>query len=393
MIVLLAHLFFLNLTWAANYSLADLKVLETQNAYEEFLKHARDIRPSERSSEWHSMLSHMIQIKLQEMLKKRQLGLNHLTEVEALSNWPEVKEDEVVQLYRGEYVLEYLRQCFKDSKGKESGSCHGQVLRLWEGTHLKRKSARFGAIFHKIIDEHAPQLARFDYLTYALISVDNGDHFCSQDHVRRGVFKHYQKEISQNSADLKKLKVAIDNDLSPVCWQKFSQFLKSSYFSFSPIQKEISYWLLTSKESLTIEEEDFFLSLYLLQGPVVGEIFNLSWNRVKLLGENFPRRQKVIAQLLQLDPLPDQLFSSNDKARAEVLARFVLQNLPEYIKSYLEFCLSYYKGSKTFVNGNPTLRCQDLLATAKTYNLKPLFPAYQQFESLEQTMNSYLNKR
>ena len=113
---------------------------------------------------------------------------------------------------------------------------------------------------------------------------------------------------------------------------------------------------------------DFFYTIYLLENPSQGELFNYSWNRIRELGRSAERREEVIKKLTSLDPLPDLIFSTLDQTKKRVVLNHFKTYFPEYLDFYVDQCISYYGGKKKFLNGNPTMHCQDFMNS----NLAPL---------------------
>ena len=65
--------------------------------------------------------------------------------------------------------------------------------------------------------------------------------------------------------------------------------------------------------------------------------------------------------LKKLDPLPDQIFASSDQNKKKAIINHFKAHFPEYLDFYIDQCLSFYQGSVEFKNGNPTIKCQDLM--------------------------------
>ncbi len=66
-------------------------------------------------------------------------------------------------------------------------------------------------------------------------------------------------------------------------------------------------------------------------------------------------------ELKKLDPLPDQIFASSDQIKKKAVTNHFKAHFPEYLDYYVDQCLNFYQGSLVFKNGNPTIRCQDLM--------------------------------
>jgi hypothetical protein len=106
---------------------------------------------------------------------------------------------------------------------------------------------------------------------------------------------------------------------------------------------------------------DFFFTVYLLDNPSQGELFNYSWNRVKELGGTVGRREKVLRTLKKLDPLPDAILGSLDQTKKRVVLNHFKTYFPEYLDFYTDECVKFYGGKGSFPSGNPTVHCQDFM--------------------------------
>ena len=127
----------------------------------------------------------------------------------------------------------------------------------------------------------------------------------------------------------------------------------------SGVPEERIFKILVAKRELREEDKDFYYVLFILNGPRVGKTFNLAWNRMKELGENFSRRQKVLQRLLKLDPLPDAVVGTSGSDKRKTLLEFFSHHFPEYFNHYSKVCLNYLEGKGSFPQGNPTVRCRD----------------------------------
>ena len=155
----------------------------------------------------------------------------------------------------------------------------------------------------------------------------------------------------------------IEKLLHPTCWKRMAPGLKKRLLenshAKSGTREEQLFNILTAKRALSEGEVDFYLALFILNGPKVGKTFNLAWNRMKMLGEDFSRRQKVLQRLAKLDPLPDALVGIPRADKRKTLLDFFSRHFPEYFNHYVKVCLNYLEGKGSHPRGNPTVRCRD----------------------------------
>ena len=81
------------------------------------------------------------------------------------------------------------------------------------------------------------------------------------------------------------------------------------------------------------------------------------------------RRDEVMKRIQKLDPLPDEVFSSMDESKKRAIISHFKNKFPEYLYFYTDQCLLFYGGSSTFPNGNPTMKCQNLMGTSDAAKL------------------------
>ncbi|MCY4523244.1 MAG: hypothetical protein OXB84_00755 [Halobacteriovoraceae bacterium] len=346
--------------WAAfkNYNMQDLEILEKHKNYREFLQHAHDIRPSKRSTQWSDMVGHMAEGYLTKLLEEKEFNRKGFLFVEKIAEWTPLVNDEFFQAKREKYVRAYLFHCFTAKKKYCSKDLHAFFSRIRKNTEL---AFQLGVLLKKFNQKASTWLFFKDAVKDNL-----AEFYCQKEPVQLALVgeiipileKHGLKD--QNLIR-KKIKYLAGVD----CWQKLTPLFESWYESKSHKIREYAYILLKLSGALSQEKKDFYLSLYILQGPHKGEVFNEAWNIVRGLGQDFKRRKKLVNSLLTLDPLPDRLFAVKDIKKREVITEFMAKNLPEFFDGYTKTCLSYFSGKKKFPRGNPTIHCQEFVRQSK----------------------------
>ena len=345
---------------ADTYSLKDLEILEDQKDYEEFFLHARDVRPALRSNLWHRMVRHMAVGMLDFKIKRKMMDRKSFKMIDQLANWPTLREDHFFQAKRGSYSLEYFKNCFAQAKSKQSKKvlCKKDVDKFWFSS---LKIPDLGYQLTKLVSSHWSGFNGWNYLRD--VATNKEFHFyCDQSFFHQELLKELNRRF-QLEEKSRAIVAGVDRMLHPLCWNKTAAALKTRLLEKDDPKngaiEDLLFKVLNAKKTLSEEEKDFYFTLFILNGPLVGKTFNLAWNRMKLLGENFSRRQKVLQRLIKLDPLPDGVVTTMDLVKRETLLNFVSLHFPEYFDHYGKTCLNYLQGKGHFPRGNPTVNCRE----------------------------------
>ena len=352
-------LFELPLTGTTPYEISDLETLYKENNFGEFLNHALDIRPSLRDSKWKKMVLEMSVDFIKDKISKKQYDEKTLAYIESLTNWPILREDEIFFLKRNDYGVKLFRDCFNTDK---KDSCIAEIAKFWSNTSLKNPD--LGLSLATLLSENGFGENLWEYLTYATNS-NVAEFYCKNTLIRKEISKKIKNILGGNLSQFDQ-KVTIQNSMSNSCLKTIIPEIKKSFLEVeSSTTKELYFKFLTLTNNLSPEEKDFFLTLYFLQGPVIGDLFNESWNNVRVLGQNYSKRKAVMDRLKDLDLLPDEIFALPNEKRKETMVSHFHKNFPEYLDFYAKTCVEFLEGKKTFPNGNPTLRCKDLFKDAE----------------------------
>ena len=337
----------------AEYTLADLEVLNQEGNYSEFFQHALDVRPSERLEPWNKMVLKMSEKMLEDLLKKNEIKKSDFLLIEKISTWPSLKSDEFFLQKRQDFSLKYLESCLK-----KVPACTNELSLFWEhGPHSSDTAMKLAELAnnHKELN-----LNLWTYLSAALNS-NLSEFYCKKPFVLDEIWKKLSSTALEQKTDVKILK-AIDNTLHPECLKSLNPFVKNKLLApDAPTDRETAFIVLRSQGKVTLQDEDFFYTVYLLEKPSQGNLFNESWNRIKELGREVERREIIISQIKKIDPIPDEIFNSMDLLKRKVVLKHIKLHFPEYFNFYIQQCLSYYSGKGQFPNGNPTVNCQKIV--------------------------------
>lgn len=353
--LLLFIVYFSSQLWAAPYSLSDLEVLVAEEGHEEFFEHALDIRPSERQEAWKTMVTKMGDLYSRKVLQKIELNKSDFHRIEELYSWPALKADDVYRLRRQEIGLRFLKTCLKSQN-----PCWNELKLFWEKDKTDADTA------FKLADitlglPNSP-ISTWTLLDVALKS-PLSEFYCKKDFVMDALWGKIEIDYVRLGPDgdlMKKIDQTIHPDCVPVL---VNEARKRLYHPPKVFDRELSFQILKSQNKATQEVTDFFYTVYLLDTPSQGELFNYSWNRVRELGKKMNRREAVLKKLKGLDPLPDAILTSLDQTKKRVVLNHFKTYFPEYLDYYTDQCVKFYGGKGSFPSGNPTINCQEFMNT------------------------------
>ena len=352
---------FLSLQCVAQYSLVDLRFLADERSYEEFFRHAQDVRPAQRGEAWQKMVQSMGQAYLQKHLSLEIYPKRAYEVVGQISSWPILYRDDEFQKLRGQFGQKYFAQCLED--GPSSPCLKEASLFYGRGRKTPRESLAMVELLHELVPHLAPTHA-FTYAKTLLSKKGRGQH-CRTPIIQLALMD----ELTRTGPfKLSALKAWKKEHLSATCLEHMAEGLKRELRARNFTRAAQAFDLLYVSDLLTPREKNFFLTRTYLQKIEKGERLNLAWNSLDALAENFSLRQSVLARLKTLDPLPDQLFGLRPSRRKDVLMRHLTQNFPEYMDLYSENCLNYLRGKGKFPDGNPTVHCRQIMEEAPGKN-------------------------
>ena len=338
-----------NLQAEGGYTLKDLEILEEQGNHSDFFLHAKDIRPALRSEHWKRMVRHMAVGWVDFKLKRNIFDKDSYGAIEKIALWPTLRQDSFFRLKWGEYVLKGLERCFSGD-GKEHATCRKRMERFW--TRSEKMATVGYRLAELLMEKKRP--GGWRYLS-DVVTKEGGASYCGEKLVQEEFLK-----VVGATADAA---LAVERTLHPNCWKVMAPGLKKSLLesghSKNGIRQERLFNILDAKGALAEGDKDFYFTLFILNGPKVGKTFNLAWSRMKVLGENYSRREKVLRRLRRLDPLPDAVVGTSHPDKRNTLLNFFSRHFPEYFNHYVKVCLNYLEGKGSFPQGNPTVRCRE----------------------------------
>lgn len=348
------------------YSKADLEILQQSNAYEEFFKHAKDVRPVERDKSWREMLTDMATSFVDEKRENRDYKENTFTELKNLSQWPELQRDEFYQIKLNSYAIQYFQNCYLE---RSKQSCLSDIESYWpkanQTAELSYEILLLTTGFHPLNDN-------WNYVK-RLTKDDVSSFYCHKEEVTRTIHQKIERDLPErdlpktNLSDHKKMQTLWLQRLMPDnCWKKFAEGITLPMLSAPVDQFTNTFISLNEMNLLQDKDKDIFLTRAYLEGVAPGDVLNHSWSALNKLAQNYNLRKEVLEKLKSLDPLPGKVFALENTERRKILTKNLIENFPEYVRHYAQTCLDYRTGKKYFSRGNPTLHCDELFAVEKS---------------------------
>jgi hypothetical protein len=356
----------LHLGASSNYTLSDLKVLHQEKNYSEFFQHALDVRPSERLEEWRDMVVKMADGYGREILAKSDITKEQFGQVESLYTWASLRTDDVFRGQRQQIGLKYLQRCLKSPT-----PCWDEVKSFWEADQKDPETAfKLAELTHPFTPRPIPLWAFLDVALKSSLS----EFYCQKEFVLESLWNKLEIDYIRLGPGGELLK-KIDSTTHPDCLIAFNKWLLERVQR--PLilnaakrgERELAYQLLASQGKITTALSDFFYTVYLLESPSQGELFNYAWGRLKELSTSAARREEVLKKIKTLDPLPDEIFASLDLKKRRAILHHFKKNFPEYLSLYTDQCLIYYGGKTSFPKGNPTMKCPELMQAPEANTL------------------------
>lgn len=335
------------------YSLADLEVLVGEENTKEFFEHALDVRPTERQEAWKTMVSKMGDIYSRKILEKIEIETKDFKDTENLYNMSALKSDDVFKRRRSEIGLRYLKNCIKSET-----PCWNDLKAFWEKDKTDADTAfKLAELTSGMQDS---PLSSWSLLDVALKS-PLSEFYCKKEFVMSALWGKIEIDYIKLGPE-GDLMTKIDHTIHPDCVPVLvTEARKRLYQPPKVLDRELAYQILKSQMKADQDITDFFFTVYLLDNPSQGELFNYSWNKVKELGGTVTRREKVLKALKNLDPLPDAILGSLDQTKKRVVLNHFKTYFPEYLDYYTDECVKFYGGKGSFPSGNPTVHCQDFM--------------------------------
>lgn len=375
----------------SSYTLKDLEALEKEKAYQEFFKHAADIRPSERTDYWKEMVANMAEGYLKSLKQKLILKREDFKTTTDLALWPALADNEFFKIHRADLSLKWFEQCLSDESGPQS-PCWSDLTDFWQNPKA------FVDLVPRLLKLLRPYLqtsppdplnpkhrARLMVSEYFIISPilfsELAELQCQKSEFQDILWSKLKAEW-QSELNTQGLKGLMSSSAANECWKKLIPRAQK-LLSRGGLDQEtqLAHEFLKVQGALNSPTQEFYSLNYLLGFPVKGESFNKSWALMQKLSKSVSRRETLMEQIRSWERLPGEVFTQNDSTKKRAILRHLSLNFPEFVDFYAHTCLNFYTGEKSYPQGNPALHCKEFFTTAK--EIEGALPAslIQKFES------------
>lgn len=301
------------------------------------------------------MVSKMADGLTRKLLQKSEIGRKDFLKVEELFTWPSLKTDDVFRTRRQEVGLRFIRACLKNEN-----PCWDDLKKFWELDKTDPETAF--KLAELTANLKSSPISSWSFLEISLKS-SLSEFYCKKEFVMNALWGKIEMDYIKLGPEGDLMK-KIDQTVHPDCLPTLIGEARKRLYRPEKIQdRELSFQVLKSQLKADQETTDFFYTVYLLDNPSQGELFNYSWNRVRELGGTVSRRESVLKKLKSLDPLPDSILGSLDQTKKRVVLQHFKTYFPEYIDYYTDQCVNYYGGIGSFPAGNPTIQCQNFMSS------------------------------
>jgi hypothetical protein len=369
------------------YTLQDLEMLKDEKQAHEFFQHAHDIRPSERQGPWKQYVQTVAIEWTKSLLKQDFSSELDFPLMQKISSWAVLEQDEIFMNLRDEWGHRYFQGCFKK---KEARYCQEELNQFWSLSSLKDPE-----IGLKLVE-----LQRQHHLTVSLWTFFSkvpyhpfSKFFCQKPLVQEALFQRLFQlfpsllEEDKTSTLRQKVQLMISTD----CWNSFLPAVKRYLYEGEGELQRRSFLILRLLDKWEMADQDFYFSLYLLEGPQVGPLFNEAWNHLYQLKQSYPRRQVVMDQFRQRVKKPGRLLLTFDQKRKQVISDHFYRCFPEYFEQYLNYC----EGLSPSLRQAEGMVCGELkkIAINLLWSEVPLFWKMKQRESTQKNNGLLLEEK
>lgn len=354
---LLLSLFVQNAYSQKIYTMGDLEVLALEKNYLEFFIHALDINPSNRQERWKDMVEQMGIDHLSELINKTELEESDYTLVHKLSRWPIFKTNEFFNKKRDFVFLREIRNCYK----KKQTTCFKLATQIFNDYD---HDAIFSFELTNTLVEVGVTSLDLWPIAIKLTKDPISEFYCNKGKFKEVVLDNlFSKE---DKLDTIKENVHLD------CLKVLRTSLLKELYSTRSQSRNHAHKILKFFNLLSASDLYKFHTInYLQNNNLSSSEIDYAIDSLKFFSKNHNDREKLMHELLTLDPVPDNLFSNLNRSSQKAKIRILDRYFPEYLISYAKTCLAYLKDTKVFKNGNPTPHCHTFFQSQQVKNSLP----------------------
>lgn len=322
------------------YGLTDLAVLESEKDTEEFFKHYRDIRPSERQKQWREMTLNMGVLWIEKLLADKKFEQKDFELLHERSKTYPFQEDELFQFTKRKYLTLYFAKCFEGNRK----SCSHDLNRSLAATQLESQWS------YDLLTKHLNKLEidQVRILNKNILQSPDALIFCGKKDFFAPLLRQYvQDKVTENDLQ-KNLNLSL---VTKSCRLRMKEY-QAKLLQLSPRDKRLDTFLfLEELGNIDSKEREIFYISYALDNAEIGDTLNLAWNFIQGLAENYKKRDELLIELNKLPNLPGEtVFKNPNYERHSAIINLFKKNFPEYLDAYAKSCLKHLNGEKTSSN-------------------------------------------
>lgn len=342
--------------FANSYTIEDLKILHQSKSFEEYLEHYKDIAPTKRDQVWQKMTLDMSQEYVKNKISKKNLNQGFYTKLTNLFDNPFIKNDEFIQ-----YQLALGTNNSLDSCLRENPKLCLNYLNFYltnSKTFVEIDNQMIDKLDHNYDDHFSDIKLR---LTERILNQKTADLYCEKDENYPKIKDYLNSRISNlhSVEETRDIIILLDKNN---CLEKIKSKLISSAQIAKNSEREKIFKILKVKNYLSSKEEAAILLAYIMDGPKIGDTFNLAWNKLAIMAQDYKLRNEVLNYLFTWSIIPDAIIENNDIKKRDTIVDYVNKNVPEFFTLYMRECISFYNGKKDYPYGIPTKNCEKIVA-------------------------------
>lgn len=363
---LLAMFFLLCTTFAigkvTSYTMSDLKILAAENNFREFFAHALDVRPSQRSADYKTMVEELGLGFLNSLLDNSKLEDNDKQLVYTISKWPIFLDNEFFRKKRDYIFLKQVSACFAADKK----DCLSQATEIYSDF---KHDLIFSYDIVMLLSKHKVSTILLWPMAQSLAQDTLSEFYCARDGFKDVIINKLLKNGGQNG----KLTTIVHQD----CLKVLTPDLRSILHQTDTRNRHIAFTILKEAKQLSTQDKSLFYILnFLSKRELKSTEIDHALTGLAQLKDDFTKREKLLGLLKTYDPMPGKIFSNKNERKMKDLKsqsklRILHRNFPEYLDAYAQTCLSYLSGTKEYPRGNPTPDCHGLFRLDKKLKLLP----------------------
>lgn len=349
------------------YTMADLEVLFDSNSYEDFFRHYKDIRPSERNEEWQKLVLLMAQNWAKDLKATGPYTLRTLEKIDQVRKIKFLKSDEVFSIYLNQFAIMTFRQCFNSI---QSNKCPSAAYNYWVNSNGEQE---LGLKLGQMILDHQNKLSPKDLLAFnnELKKIDIWSFFKSS--YESSFADRYCADPVMKSVLIQKFYELMEQDekinfyyFNRKCLSTIKNDLEQLLFSHNELEREMAFKVFVDTNELKDQQKDLYYLAYLLDKPNNKNKLKLAWSHIEALKRSATRRDHLMSVLKENTNFSYSLLNTKNTKLITSVLFMLSESFPEIIDHLSKQCLT----------GKAGYNCHQFVEIAQDKNW--LNPVYEQ---------------